>query len=61
LLLPIGEKGELIGMFFFGKKEDNEAFTADNIDYLPKMQLQITNAIVNALLYKKAVERITKE
>jgi len=58
LVLPIGEKGELVGAFFFGQKKKKEAFTSDNVEYLSRMQFPMTNAIANALLYKQAVERI---
>ena len=60
LVLPIGEKGELVGAFFFGQKKKKEAFTSDNVEYLTRMQFPMTNAIANALLYKQAVERISK-
>ncbi|MFA6098620.1 MAG: histidine kinase N-terminal 7TM domain-containing protein [Patescibacteria group bacterium] len=60
LMLPIGEKGELIGLLLFGNKDNNEAFTSDNIQYLNRLQPQMTGAIANALLYKQAVERIGK-
>ncbi|MBU0963875.1 hypothetical protein KKC06_02445 [Patescibacteria group bacterium] len=59
LVLPIGERGEIIGLLLFNKKENNEAFTADDIHYLSRMQSQMTGAIANALLYKQAVERIS--
>ncbi|MFA5135404.1 MAG: hypothetical protein WC505_06500 [Patescibacteria group bacterium] len=58
MVLPIGEKGELIGAFTFGRKKKNEAYTSDNVEYLSRLQFQMTNAIANALLYKQAVERI---
>ncbi len=58
LVVPVGEPGELVGAFFFGKKENKEAYTADNLLYLQRLQPQMTGAIANALLYKQAVERI---
>ena len=60
LVMPIGEKGELVGAFFFSQKKKKEAFTSDNVEYLSRMQFPMTNAIANALLYKQAVERISK-
>jgi len=60
LVWPIGEKEELIGAFFLGQKVNREAFTSNNIRYLSNIQLQMTEAVANALLYKQAVERIGK-
>ncbi len=61
MVIPIGEKGELVGAFLLGRKKEKAAFTSDNVEYLSKLQFQMTNAIANALLYKQAVERIAKE
>ena len=60
LVWPIGEPGELIGLFLFSKKAKKEAFTTDNIEYLSNLHPQMIGAIANALLYKQAVERIGK-
>lgn len=60
MVVPIGEKGELIGAFLFGYKKKKDAFTSDNVEYISRLQFQMTNAIANALLYKQAVERIGK-
>lgn len=60
LVCPIGEKGELVGAFFFGPKARKEAFTSDNVQYLAGLQFSLTGAMANALLYKQAVERIAR-
>jgi hypothetical protein len=60
LVYPVGEGGELVGAFLFSPKLKKEAFTSDNVEYLSGLQTQLTGAIMNALLYKQAVERITK-
>ncbi|MDP2685510.1 MAG: histidine kinase N-terminal 7TM domain-containing protein [bacterium] len=61
MVLPIGEPGELVGAFLFDKKHGNDAFTTEDIDYLSKLQPQMTGAIANAIFYKQAVDRITQE
>ncbi len=60
MVLPIGETGELVGAFLFDKKQKNEAFTTENIEYLTELQPQMTGAIANAVFYKQAVDRITQ-
>jgi len=60
MVLPIGETGELVGAFLFDKKQRNEAFTTENIEYLTELQPQMTGAIANAVFYKQAVDRITQ-
>ncbi len=61
MVVPIGEPGELFGLFVFGQKEKSEAYTADNIQYIKSLQPQMTGAIANALMYKQAMERISRK
>ncbi len=58
MVVPIGEPGELFGLFVFGQKEKSEAYTADNIQYIKALQPHMTGAIANALMYKQAMARI---
>lgn len=58
LAMPVGEKGDLIGAFFFGQKAGKEAYTSDVIKKLQDLQRPVTAALANALFYKQAVERI---
>ena len=60
MVVPIGESGELFGLFVFGQKERSKAFTEDNIRYIKALQPQLTGAIANALMYKMAMERIQR-
>lgn len=60
MVLPIGEKGELVGAFLFDKKIKNEAFTSEDINYVNDLQPQMTSTIANAIFYKQAVDRITQ-
>ncbi|MDD5039979.1 MAG: histidine kinase N-terminal 7TM domain-containing protein [Patescibacteria group bacterium] len=59
MALPIGERDNLLGVFLFGEKKGGEAFTADNVSYLTRLQPQMTSAIGNAILYEQAIGRIT--
>lgn len=59
MVVPIGEPGELFGLFVFGQKEKSEAFTEDNIRYIKALQPHMTSAIANALMYKQAMQRIS--
>lgn len=58
LVLPIGERGELIGAFFFGQRPNKSAFTSEIAERIHALQRPVTSAVANALFYKQAVERI---
>ncbi|MBI5037122.1 MAG: hypothetical protein HZC01_00215 [Candidatus Kerfeldbacteria bacterium] len=61
MVVPIGEPGELFGLFLFGQKARSAAFTEDNIKYIKELQPHMTSAIANALMYKQAMERIGRK
>ncbi len=58
ITMSVGELGELMGIFLLTQKKNKEAFTSDDVEYLIKLQPQMTGAIANAIFYKQAVERI---
>lgn len=59
LYFPLLLKEEVIGIFIVGTTSQTRLFTGNEIDLCYVLSFQVSLAIDNALLYKKAQQSIT--
>jgi len=57
-VVPIGEIGNVSGIFLLGKKVNNEVYTKEDIDFLNQLRLNFTLFLITTITYKQAIERI---
>lgn len=58
--IPLGDGKTIYAIFLLGVKKSKEIYTKEDIDVLQRFQLDATPIIINTLLYKEAIERISK-
>lgn len=56
--VPIGQNEIFVGCFVLGPRKGKVAYSAQEVSAMKLLQLQATDAFLNARLYKQAVERI---
>lgn len=56
--VPIGQNEIFVGCFVLGQRKGKVAYSAQEVSAMKILQLQATEAYLNARLYKQAVERI---
>ncbi|MFH1456645.1 MAG: hypothetical protein ABIF17_03770, partial [Patescibacteria group bacterium] len=58
IVLPIGEKDSILGIFFIGSKSNNKAYSQEDINAFQDFRTTITPILVNMIFYKKGIEGI---
>jgi GAF domain-containing protein len=56
--VPIGQNEIFVGSWMLGPRKGKAAYSAQEVATLKDLQRQATDAMLNARLYKQAVERI---
>ncbi|MBU0732404.1 hypothetical protein KKC88_06015 [Patescibacteria group bacterium] len=58
VVLPIGDRDHIMGFFFIGPKENNDAYSKEDIDALIDFKTIVSPILLNLILYSKGIEGI---